>query len=113
MATKYTYTKAVEYCSNLGAILATPRTAAENTCAKDVAAAAGAYKFWLGYRGSNTAGSFVGADGGDAMSYANWNTPGEPGLTDADNCVILDAGNGLWRDESCGSGFDVICQAQN
>ena len=69
--TSYNYTAAEQYCSDMGGILATPRTQEQNTCAKDVAAAAGNDYFWLGYR-NNTVNSFAGADGEGAMSFTNW-----------------------------------------
>ena len=98
----------------MGGILATPRSAPENTCAKDVAYAVsgGNYGFWLGYRGGTTADSFVGADGG-GMHFTNWNTPYEPGLDHSDNCVYLYSANGLWIDYKCQNAAYVLCQAQN
>ena len=102
----------MEYCSDMGAIMATPRTAAENECANDVAAAVLInYFFWIGYRGGRTAKSLVGADGA-AMSFTNWNTAwGEPYLAAADNCVYLYSGIGRWGDFECHNTFRVLCQA--
>ena len=114
VATTHTYSAAEQYCSGMGAILATPRTAAENECAKDVAnAVVSGGVFWIGYRGGNTADSFVGADGG-TMNFSNWYpSAGEPDLDYTDNCVYLHSGNGLWADYGCQSTRPVLCQTQN
>ena len=64
MTTKYSHTKAEQYCGSMGAILATPRTAGEDECAWSAPAATGYHSyFWLGYRGGQTQESVVGVDG--------------------------------------------------
>ena len=112
--TKYNYTAAEQYCSSMAAILATPRTAPENACAWDEAAAVSSSNyFWIGYRGGMTLDSLVGADGKGNTSFTNWKT-GEPHLSNADNCVGLYSGDGLWYDlVSCGFTMYALCQAQN
>ena len=113
----HNFAAAEEYCAGMGATLATPRSSAENECVNGEASAASKHNiFWIGYSGGDTADSFVGADGGGAMTYSNWYTDGngKPDLDDAVNCVVMFANvppwGGTWAVLGCHYTRYFVCQ---
>ena len=105
------YHEAESSCANLGAHLATPRTAEENDCiAADVEGEQWA-RFWLGYRGGRSEESFVGADASGPITYNNWGTD-EPALERDDNCAAIGE-TGVWYDQPCDVARFFTCQLKN
>ena len=94
---------AAQYCANLGAHLATPRTEEENLCPGIVS---GSYSlYWLGYQSSDDV--LIGADGCGPANYTN-GIPNEPELDDDNTCVVYKDGD--WSTAMCTSLWLVICQ---
>ena len=103
---------AAQYCANLGAHLATPRTEEEYLCLLLVAEGFRVIDtFCLGYQSCGDV--FVGADGCGPLTYSKW-LPNEPALHGDEICVVYrtttDDG---WLTDLCNSTLPAICQTSH
>uniref|UniRef100_A0A8D0BQY3 C-type lectin domain-containing protein n=1 Tax=Salvator merianae TaxID=96440 RepID=A0A8D0BQY3_SALMN len=100
------YDAARNSCSHMGATLASPRNAEENSALQQIV-------IWhnrkavLGINDKATENRFEYLDG-QVIEYTNW-APGEPNNIDNEDCVEMHP-DGKWHDRTCDLAWLIICE---
>ncbi|XP_077206967.1 pulmonary surfactant-associated protein D-like [Paroedura picta] len=100
------YETAKNICSQMGAMIASPRNAAENKAVQQIVQWQNR-KALLGISDAETEGRFVDPSGVE-VRYSNW-APGEPNNLENEDCVEMHL-DGRWHDRRCGFVWLVICE---
>lgn len=100
------YETAIIFCSQMGAMIASPRNAAENKAVQQIAQWQNT-KILLGFTDIETEGKFLDANG-TMMAYSNW-APGEPNNLGNEDCIEMHP-DGKWHDRNCRLAWLLVCQ---
>uniref|UniRef100_F7CIY3 C-type lectin domain-containing protein n=1 Tax=Monodelphis domestica TaxID=13616 RepID=F7CIY3_MONDO len=105
--TEHSFDEAVDICNKAGAIVASPKSKAENQAIQDILSR---YKksAFLGMTDRKTEGKFV-YQTGEPLVYSNWKS-GEPNNKGGgENCIEM-VPSGKWNDMPCEESFLTICE---
>ncbi|XP_061490955.1 mannose-binding protein-like [Rhineura floridana] len=102
-----TFSNGKKMCANAGAVLASPKSAAENTALKEVLKRSSKFAF-LDINDIQTEGRFVYLNGAP-VGYTNWKQ-GEPNdHNHNEDCVIV-LEDALWNDVGCEFKALIVCE---
>ena len=104
-----TYHDAVSQCESDGALLAFPRSEAENSFIANLFPSSG-LTIWIGINDIDEEGNFVSSDGRDLV-FTKWG-PDEPNGNNNENAAALwksSSGNRYWLDAPVTTPYKVVC----
>ncbi|KAM4852470.1 mannose-binding protein A-like isoform 1-T2 [Thomomys bottae] len=102
---KMPFTKAKLLCEELGATVAVPKNAEENTAIQNLAKD----NTFLGITDVEVEGKFTYVEGGGRLVYSNWKENEPNDHSSGEDCVCMRV-DGLWNDISCLASLNFICE---